>query len=167
MDWKTAEQIPWGIILLFGGGFALATGFKESGLSLWLGEQLAGFQSLHPLLLTAGITSLVTFLTELTSNTATVETILPVLAGLAVSIKMNPLLLMLPATIAGSLAFMLPVATPPNAIAFGTGKLPMIRMVKAGFFLNIFGIIIVTLLSWFWGMKVFGLDSGIFPAWAQ
>ncbi len=167
MDWKTAEQIPWGIILLFGGGFALATGFKESGLSLWVGQQLAGVQNLHPLMLIAGIASLVTFLTELTSNTATVETILPVLAGLAVSIKVNPLLLMLPATVAGSLAFMLPVATPPNAIAFGTGKLPMIRMVKAGFFLNLFGIIVVTLLSWLWGMKVFGLDTSVFPTWAQ
>ncbi len=166
MDWKTAEDIPWGIILLFGGGFALATGFKESGLSLWVGQQLIWLKGTHPLLLIAAITFLVTFLTELTSNTATVETILPILAGLAVSIHINPLLLMLPATVAGSLAFMLPVATAPNAIAFSTGQLPVIRMVKAGFLLNLIGILVVTLLTYFWGIKVFGLDPGVFPDWA-
>ncbi len=167
MDWETARGIPWGIVLLFGGGFALATGFKESGLSLWLGQQLIWLKGAHPLVLIATVSTFVTFLTELTSNTATVETILPVLSGLAVSIKLNPLLLMLPATIAGSLAFMLPVATPPNAITFGTKRLPMIQMIKAGFFLNLLGIIVVTLVTYFIGMTIFGLDPGVFPNWAQ
>ncbi len=167
MDWETAKGIPWGIVLLFGGGFALATGFKESGLSLWLGQQLVWLKDYHPIFLISTVSAFVTFLTELTSNTATVETILPVLSGLAVSIKLNPLLLMLPATIAGSLAFMLPVATPPNAIAFGTQRLPMIKMIKAGFFLNLLGILVVTLVTYFPGMKIFHLLPGVFPDWAQ
>lgn len=166
MDWAAAEGIPWGIILLFGGGFALASGFKESGLSLWFGNQLAWLKDVHPLLLIASIAFLVTFLTELTSNTATVETILPILAGLAISIETNPLLFMLPATVAGSLAFMLPVATPPNAIVFGTSRLEVIQMARAGLALNFLGIFIVTLATYFLGIAVFGIDLSVFPDWA-
>jgi len=167
MDWKTAESIPWEIILLFGGGFALATGFKESGLSLWFGEQLIWLKNVHPFFIILTIAFLVTFLTEITSNTATVETFLPVLAGLAMSIEINPLLFMLPATIAGSLAFMLPVATPPNAIVFGTKRLPMIEMSKTGFFLNIVGIIIVTLATYYFGTYIFEIQINLFPEWAK
>ncbi len=156
MDWKTAEDIPWAIILLFGGGFALASGFKESGLSLWVGEQLGGLSSVHPIIMVLGICVLVTFLTELTSNTATVETILPVLAGLAVSLDINPLLLMIPATLSSSLAFMLPVATPPNAIIFGTNRIDVVQMVKTGFWLNLIGIVVVTLMCYYWGGWIFG-----------
>lgn len=166
MDWKSAEDIPWEIILLFGGGFALASGFKESGLSQWFGEQLIWVQSVHPLIIILVITTLVTFLTEITSNTATVETILPVLAGLAVSIEVNPLLFMLPATVAGSLAFMLPVATPPNAIIFGTRRLQIAQMAKAGLILNIIGIIVVTLFTYYLGTEVFHIDKASFPVWA-
>jgi len=166
MDWKAAEDIPWEIILLFGGGFALASGFKESGLSQWFGEQLVWLKDVHPLIIIACIAFLVTFLTEITSNTATVETILPVLAGLAVSIQINPLLFMLPATIAGSLAFMLPVATPPNAIVFGTKRLQIYQMAKTGFILNLIGILCVTLATYYLGVFVFGIDQAIFPEWA-
>ncbi|MCB0588450.1 MAG: SLC13/DASS family transporter [Phaeodactylibacter sp.] len=166
MDWKAAEGIPWGIILLFGGGFALASGFKESGLSLWFGNQLAWLKGVHPIILIACISFLVTFLTELTSNTATVETILPILAGLAISIEVNPLLFMLPATVAGSLAFMLPVATPPNAIVFGTNRLEVIQMARTGLVLNFLGVFIVTLATYFLGTAVFGIDLGVFPDWA-
>ncbi|MCB0580225.1 MAG: SLC13/DASS family transporter [Phaeodactylibacter sp.] len=166
MDWAAAEDIPWGIILLFGGGFALASGFKESGLSLWFGNQLAWLKGVHPIILIASIAFLVTFLTELTSNTATVETILPVLAGLAISIEANPLLFMLPATVAGSLAFMLPVATPPNAIVFGTGRLEVIQMARAGLALNFLGVFIVTLSTYYLGTAVFGIDLTVFPDWA-
>ena len=167
MDWKAAEDIPWEIILLFGGGFALASGFKESGLSLWFGHQLEWLKNVHPILIILAIAFLVTFLTEVTSNTATVETILPVLAGLAVTIQVNPLLFMLPATIAGSLAFMLPVATPPNAIVFGTQRLKIIEMAKAGLALNFIGIIIVTLATYYLGVWVFGIEPGVFPEWAK
>ncbi|MEN8185805.1 MAG: SLC13 family permease, partial [Bacteroidota bacterium] len=163
MDWKTAESIPWEIILLFGGGFALATGFKESGLSQWFGEQLIWLKDVHPFFIILTIAFVVTFLTEITSNTATVETFLPVLAGLAMSIEVNPLLFMLPATIAGSLAFMLPVATPPNAIVFGTKRLTMIDMSKTGLFLNIIGIIIVTLSTYYLGTFIFDIQLDVLP----
>ena len=157
LDWKTAERIPWEIILLFGGGFALASGFKESGLSGWFGNQLGWLKGVHPFILILAITALITFLTELTSNTATVETFLPILAGLATSIHVHPLMLMLPATVAASLAFMLPVATPPNAIIFGTNRITITDMARAGFALNIIGIIVVSVMTYFWGRVVFGM----------
>jgi len=166
MDWETASRLPWHIVLLFGGGFALAQGFVDSGLSIWFGEQLSGLAGTHPMVLTSVIVTMMSFLTELTSNTATTEMILPILAGLAVSIQINPLLLMIPATLAASLAFMLPVATPPNAIVFGTGHLRIRDMVKTGFLLNLVGIIVATLVTYFWGTFVFEIDVGSFPDWA-
>ena len=167
MDWKTAQDIPWEIILLFGGGFALASGFKESGLSLWFGEQLEWLSGMHPLVLILCISLLVTFLTELTSNTATVETLLPILAGLAISIETNPLLFMLPATIAGSLAFMLPVATPPNAIVFGSKRITVIDMARTGLVLNLIGIILVSVITYYLGTYIFDISEGVFPNWAR
>lgn len=166
MDWSTARKIPWHIVLLFGGGFALAKGFVDSGLSLWFGNSMAGLGAIPPMILTLIIVAMMSLLTELTSNTATTEMILPILAGLAVSIKINPLLLMIPATLAASLAFMLPVATPPNAIIFGTNRLRVKDMVRTGFLLNFIGVIIATLLMYFWGTVVFGIDVTGFPAWA-
>jgi sodium-dependent dicarboxylate transporter 2/3/5 len=167
MDWKTAKKIPWEIILLFGGGFALALGFKESGLSAWFGEQLLFLKNVSPLILIVIVTMLITFLTELTSNTATVETLLPILAGLAISVRINPLLLMIPATVAGSFAFMLPVATPPNAIIFGTKRVSIFQMAKAGLVLNFIGIIIVSLVTYYWGAYVFGFEMSSFPVWGS
>jgi sodium-dependent dicarboxylate transporter 2/3/5 len=166
MDWETANRLPWHIVLLFGGGFALAKGFIDSGLSAWFGEQLSGLAGTHPMVLTSVIVTMMSFLTELTSNTATTEMILPILAGLAVSIQINPLLLMIPATLAASLAFMLPVATPPNAIVFGTGYLRIKDMARTGFLLNLVGVVIVTLTTYFWGSFVFDIDAGSFPDWA-
>ena len=166
MNWETAGKIPWGIVLLFGGGFALAQGFVDSGLSVWFGEQLAGLANVEPIILTLANASLISVLTELTSNVATTEMILPILAGLSVTIKLNPLLLMIPATLAASLAFMLPVATPPNAIIFGTNRIQVKEMVKTGILLNIAGVIIVTLIMYFWGTIVFGIDLNVFPDWA-
>jgi len=166
MNWETANKIPWGIVLLFGGGFALAQGFVESGLSLWFGEQLAGLAGLDPVLLTLANVSMMSALTQLTSNVATTEMILPILAGLSITIKINPLMLMIPATLTASLAFMLPVATPPNAIVFGSNRIQIKEMVKAGFLLNIAGIILATLFMFIWGTTVFGIDVGLFPDWA-
>lgn len=166
MDWKTAAKIPWNIVLLFGGGFALASAFKVSGLSIWVGEQLAEIGSFPPILIIAIIAVTMTFLTELTSNTATTEMLLPVLAGMSVTIDVNPLLFMLPATISASMAFMLPVATPPNAIVFGSNKISVIQMAKTGFVLNLIGVIIITLVTYFWGSWVFGIEMGSMPEWA-
>lgn len=167
MDWKTAESIPWEIILLFGGGFALASGFKESGLSQWFGDQLIWLKDIHPLVIILSISLLITFLTELTSNVATVETFLPVLAGLAMSIEINPLLFMLPATISASLAFMLPSATPPNAIIFGTKRLQVIDMSRTGLVLNFIGIAIVTMATYYLATFIFGISLTEFPSWAE
>jgi sodium-dependent dicarboxylate transporter 2/3/5 len=166
LDWKTAARLPWNIVLLFGGGFALASGFKDSGLSIWLGNQMVGVGSLHPVLIVATICLAMTFLTELTSNTATTEMLLPVLAGLAVAVKLNPLLLMIPGTLACSFAFMLPVATPPNAIIFGTQRLRISDMAKAGLALNLLGIIVITAATYLLGRLVFGIDMAQFPDWA-
>ncbi len=166
LDWETAGRLPWHIVLLFGGGFALASGFKEAGLSIWVGGQLSGAQSLHPILIVALVSLIVTFLTELTSNTATAEMLLPVLAALAFTIGVNPLLLMVPGTLACSLAFMLPVATPPNAIIFGTNRLRIVDMARAGFVLNLIGVAIVTLATWILGRAVFGIDLTRLPDWA-
>jgi sodium-dependent dicarboxylate transporter 2/3/5 len=166
MNWATAVKLPWDIVLLFGGGFALASGLKESGLSTWLGNQLTGVSVLHPIFIIILICAMLTFLTELTSNTATTEMVLPILAGLAVAIKINPLLLMIPATLSASCAFMMPVATPPNAIIFGTRRLRIADMAKTGISLNLIGIILITLTIYFLGRLVFGIDLAQFPAWA-
>ncbi len=167
MDWHTAERIPWNIILLFGGGFALAAGFKQSGLSAYIGESLTGLKDIPPIFILLIIVTTITFLTELTSNTATVETFLPILAALATAVKINPLFLMVPATIAASFAFMLPVATPPNAIVFGSKRLRIQDMVKTGFWLNIIGIAILTLVSYYYMTWVFDIDLSQMPIWTK
>jgi len=166
MDWKTASKLHWGIVILFGGGFALAGGFKESGLSTWLGQQMAGFGQFSPVLLVASVCTMLTFLTELTSNTATTQVILPILGSLSTAIQVNPLLLMIPATLSASCAFMLPVATPPNAIVFGTGEVRMKDMVKSGIVMNIIGVLLITLFIYLIGTSVFQINLGTFPAWA-
>ncbi|UCG60402.1 MAG: SLC13/DASS family transporter [Candidatus Zixiibacteriota bacterium] len=166
MDWNTAVKLQWGIVILFGGGFALASGFKESGLSIWIAEQLTGLGGIQPVFLTGSICTMLTFLTELTSNTATTEMILPLLGSLATAIEANPLLLMIPATLSASCAFMLPVATPPNAIVFGTGEVTMADMMKAGIIMNIVGVILITSLMYLIGVLVFGIDLGVMPDWA-
>lgn len=166
MDWKTASKLHWGIVLLFGGGFALASGFKESGLSIWLGEQLTGVGRFSPVLIVMVVCTMLTFLTELTSNTATTEMILPILGSLSVAIQVNPLLLMIPATLAASCAFMLPVATPPNAIVFGTGEVRMQDMIKSGIVLNLIGVLLITLFIYLIGTTVFEIDLGQMPDWA-
>ena len=144
MDWAAAKEIRWGIILMFGGGFALATGFIESGLSESLGEQLTSLQNVPLWMLITIICTVITFLTELTSNMATTEVVLPILAAMAKAIGVNPLVLMIPATLSASCAFMLPVATAPNAIAFGVGEIKIKDMIRYGFILNIIGIVLIS-----------------------
>ena len=139
-------KLPWDIIILLGGGFALAKGFQDSGLSAYLGGQLGVLQTLHPLVMVLAICALITFLTELTSNTATTQVVLPIIASLSTVVGVSPLLLMVPATIAASCAFMLPVATPPNAIVFGTHRIKVTDMASVGMWLNLISIVVVSLL---------------------
>lgn len=167
MNWETASKLHWGIVILFGGGFALAAGIKESGLALWMADQLTGLGSVSPLVLIASTCTLMTFLTELTSNTATTEMALPLLGSLAVAIKANPLLFMIPATLSASCAFMLPVATPPNAIVFGSGEVKMSDMVKIGIIMNLIGVVVITALTYILGTYVFDIDLSSLPAWAS
>lgn len=144
LNWEWAQKIPWGILVLFGGGFALASGFQSSGLDMWLGTRFSSINFSSYALLIVAICFLLTFLTEITSNTATITMMLPVLAAMALSLDVHPFLLMIPATISTSFAFMMPVATPPNAIVFGSNYLRIADMARIGVFLNLFGILLVT-----------------------
>jgi sodium-dependent dicarboxylate transporter 2/3/5 len=165
MNWKTAQRIPWNIVLLFGGGFALALGFQSSGLAIWFGEQLLWTKGVHPYLILLAVVALMSFLTELTSNVASTQMLLPIFASLAISSVNNPLLLMIPATLASSLAFMLPTATPPNAIIFGTNRINIGTMVRTGFMLNMLGIVVVVIVTWLLGSTIFDIEPGVLPAW--
>jgi len=167
MDWKTAQKLPWNIVLLFGGGFALALGFQSSGLAVWFGEQLLWTQGIHPYLILLAVVALMSFLTELTSNVASTQMLLPVFASLAISSGNSPMLLMIPATLASSLAFMLPTATPPNAIIFGTNRIQISTMVRTGFILNMAGILVVVLITWLLGNSVLDIDLGVIPDWVR
>lgn len=166
LDWATASRMPWHILLLFGGGFALASGFKESGLAVWIGNQLQWVSSYNVILIILAISLIITFLTELTSNTATTEMILPILAGIAITTGIHPLLLMIPATISASMAFMLPVATPPNAIVFSSSRIRMAHMARTGLILNLLGAVVITLLMYYWGSYIFDIDFSLAPEWA-
>jgi len=156
MDWETVKKMPWGIILLFGGGFALASGFKVSGLASFLGDELEALQNLHPLIIIFAVSAIMIFLTELTSNSSSTTMVLPILATLSVSTNIHPLMLMLPATFAASMAFMLPVATPPNAIVFGSNRLHIKDMARIGLIMNIVGIIVISLWTYFFAGSFFG-----------
>ena len=147
LNWENASRIPWGVLILFGGGLSLAAAVSNSGLALWLGESLAPLNAWGTALLVVAAVALVIFLTELTSNLATTATLLPVMGAIALQIDVPPILLTVPITIAASCAFMLPVATPPNAIVFSTGAITIPQMVRAGVALNLIGIVIVTLVS--------------------
>lgn len=166
VDIKVFKAIPWHIVLLFGGGFALAKGFQVTGLSALVGEQFKGLAGTSPYLMITITCTAITFLTELTSNTATTEMILPILASVAVAMKTNPLLLMIPATLSASCAFMMPVATPPNAIVFGSGKVRIIDMVKIGICINVVGIIAIGLIFYTFGTVIFSIDPATVPEWA-
>lgn len=163
MDWKTANELPWDVLLLFGGGLALSKMFSTSGLSLWIGELAKGLAALPLIILIAAIAAMVLILTEFTSNTATAATFLPIMAGVAVGIGLNTaneaniLLLTIPVALSATCAFMLPVATPPNAIAFGSGYVKIGDMVKGGIWLNALGVVLVTLVTYFLAVPAFGL----------
>ncbi|WP_269541912.1 SLC13 family permease [Cerasicoccus fimbriatus] len=167
LTWEAAAKLPWGVLVLFGGGLSLAAGFKESGLSAWTIDQVSFLQGMPVIVLIFGLCLLVTFLTELTSNTATTNLLMPVLGGVAIGLGESPLLLLAPAAISASCAFMLPVATPPNAIVFGSGRLTIPDMMKSGFALNVMGVFLVTTLVYFILVPVFGIVIGELPEWVK
>lgn len=167
LEWRDCRELPWGVLLLMGGGFAIAHSMEETGLSRVVGDALAGHLQVLPPVAMVALTVLgVTFLTEMTSNTATVNVLLPLLFSSSVAAGIHPLLLALPATFAASCAFMLPAATPPNAILFSSGRLKMAEMVKAGLVLNLLSCIVVTLFVLAWTAPRWGLDLFTFPSWA-
>ncbi len=148
IDWAKASQIPWGVLLLFGGGICLARAFVASGLSAQVGDALTAVAVLPVFAMMLLLALAVTFLTEATSNTATTALLMPVLAAVALAVEIDPLWLMVPAAMSASCAFMLPVATAPNAVVFGSGELPIRRMVREGFALNLIGSLLIATVAW-------------------
>jgi len=148
LSWKQAERIPWGILILFGGGLALAQGVTQTGLDSWIGTQIGSAGNPGELPMLGGVTTLVVFLTEITSNTATTSALLPVIAAVAEGLHIDPTLLLIAAAVGASCAFMLPVATPPNAIVFSSGRISIRQMAFAGFGLNLVCIVVITLMVW-------------------
>jgi sodium-dependent dicarboxylate transporter 2/3/5 len=145
LDWRDAENgLPWGVLLLFGGGLSLASAVAATGLDGWFGAQVAGLEALPTILLVAAVVTLTIFLTEVTSNTATAATFIPILGGVAAGIGMDQMSLLIPVALAATCAFMLPVGTPPNAIVFGTGSVTIAQMAKGGIWLNVVGILLIT-----------------------
>lgn len=158
LTWNDAEDgLPWGVLLLFGGGLSLASSVASSGLDDWFGSQVGGLGSLPTVLLIATVVLIVLFLTEITSNTATAATFIPVLGGVAIGIGAAPLSLLIPAAFAATCAFMLPVGTPPNAIVFGTGNVTIGQMMRGGVVLNITGVILITAIFYLLGGLVLGI----------
>ncbi len=160
-------RLPWNIVLLFGGGFALAAGFQETGLAQLIGNQFEVLGSLPVFVMILLVCAALTFLTEFTSNTATTEMVLPILASVAVVTGTHPLVLMVPATLSASCAFMMPVATPPNAIVFGSDRITVGEMARAGIFLNLIGVLVIATVVFTVGLHVFDIDPAMVPEWAR
>ena len=157
LDWDSAVKLPWGVLLLFGGGLALSSQFSGSGLTEWIGEQAQGLGGVPMILMVLVFAAGILFLTELTSNTATAATFLPVAGGVAMGLGIDPMLLAIPVALAATCAFMLPVATPPNAIAFGSGYVTISQMIRGGVFLNLIAMVLITLVTMTLAVWVFGL----------
>jgi sodium-dependent dicarboxylate transporter 2/3/5 len=165
MNWEWAKRLPFGVLILFGGGLSLASAISKTGLAAWIGTQLVVLGGLPPVLIVMIMITILIFLTELTSNTATTAAFLPVVAALAISLGENPMLLVAPAALAASCAFMLPVATPPNAIVYSSGHLTIAQMARAGFLLNMIAIVMITLVAYSALLFVFGVEPGVLPDW--
>jgi solute carrier family 13 (sodium-dependent dicarboxylate transporter), member 2/3/5 len=167
LDWESAKGLPWDVLVLFGGGLSLAGAITRTGLADWIGVELAILAILPTIAIIGGIAVVIIFLTELTSNTATAAAFLPILASLAVGIGENPLLLAVPAALAASCAFMMPVATPPNAIVYGSSFVTIPQMVRAGLLLNFLFAVLLTLGGYLLILTVFGVEPGVVPPWAR
>jgi sodium-dependent dicarboxylate transporter 2/3/5 len=155
LTWEQANKLPWGLLVLFGGGLSLAASIGSSGLGGWIGQGLTVLENVPPIILILAVATMIIFLTEITSNVATTSTFLPVVGAVAVALGIAPISLTIPVVLAASCAFMLPVATPPNAIVFGSGKLTIPDMIRAGFALNIIGIFLVTLFAFYLAPMIF------------
>ena len=155
LDWGQSDKLPWGLLILFGGGLSIAAQINSSGLGIWIGEGLNVLSNVPPIFLILAVAALIIFLTEVTSNVATTSTFLPVFGAVAIGIGVLPVSLTVPVCLAASCAFMLPVATPPNAIVYGSGKFTIATMMRAGFFLNIIGIFVVTLFAYYIAPMIF------------
>jgi sodium-dependent dicarboxylate transporter 2/3/5 len=156
LTWKQAERLPWAVLILFGGGLSLAAAIQQTGLADWIGAELGGLAGWPVFAVVIVVTAVVLFLTELTSNTATAAAFLPVVASLAVGIGADPMLLAIPTAIAASCAFMMPVATPPNAIVYGAGGLTIPQMATAGLWLNLFFLALIPTLVFLLAARIFG-----------
>jgi sodium-dependent dicarboxylate transporter 2/3/5 len=156
IDWSDAERIPWGVLVLFGGGLSLASAIQGGGLALWIGDSVGALRSLHPLLIVAVITVIITMLTEFTSNTATAAAFLPIATSLAVGVGMNPILMAVAVGFAASNGFMMPVGTPPNAIVFGSGKLSIPEMARAGVLVDLLFVVLITAVAYLLAVPVIG-----------
>ena len=166
LDWKAARTIPWGVALLLGGGFAIATGFRETGLAVWIGENLASISQLPTVVMIALIVGVLIFLTEINSNTATATIFLPILGTMAVAGQINPLLVMIPAAFACSFAFMLPSGTGTNTVIFGSERLTIPEMARCGLGMNLISWVLLTLLLYFLIIPILDLETGL-PDWAR
>src|SRR5690606_13624182 len=156
MNWETAVKLPWGILLLFGGGLSLAGAISTHGVDAWLASGFSALAGMPMFWVLLAVTTLVIFLTELTSNTAVANTLMPVMAAAAVGLGVDPLLLLMAVALAASCAFMLPVATPPNAIIYGSGQVAMSDMMKAGFGLNLLSLLVIAALVHWLGAPLSG-----------
>ncbi len=163
LEWKDCVRLPWDIILLFGGGLALAKGFSDTGLAVWIASQLTQLEGLSLILLILILVASVNFLTEITSNLATTAMLLPVLAPMAMAFDLHPYMIMVSVTISASCAFMLPVATPPNAVVFGSGYLRIPDMMRAGIFMNLISIVVITVMTYYLLPLVWDFDKAVFP----
>jgi sodium-dependent dicarboxylate transporter 2/3/5 len=161
LSWRWAERLPWGTLLLFGGGLSLASAFQRTGLTTWVGSGMEGFGGWPSILVVMAITTVMILLTELTSNTATSAAFLPVIGAVAVGIGQNPLLLTVPAALAASCAFMLPVATGPNIVVYGSGAITIPQMVRAGALLNVAFVALITLATLLFMSLVFGPGTAV------
>jgi sodium-dependent dicarboxylate transporter 2/3/5 len=159
IDWKTAVQLPWGVLLLFGGGLSLAAALTDSGLAAWIGQQATALRHWPPMTQIVLVVAVIVFTGELTNNLAAVVAMLPILFEAARGMGQPPLLLCVPAVVAASCGFMLPVATPPNAIVFGTGHIRLREMIRAGLWLDLVAVVLVPGGTWLWGRAVLGLGQ--------
>jgi sodium-dependent dicarboxylate transporter 2/3/5 len=167
LTWHQARKLPWGILLLFGGGFAIAGAFQISGLSEIIGQWFSSFDSQNPIAIVTLTSVLVTFLTELTSNTAMANLVLPILAEASVSLHIDPRLIMIPATLSASCAFMMPIASPTQAIVFGSNYVTIRQMMYAGIWFNLMGVVLLVLCFFLFGQYALEIQPDVVPVWAQ
>jgi sodium-dependent dicarboxylate transporter 2/3/5 len=167
LTWSDTDKLPWGVLILFGGGLSLAAAISDTGLASWIGQGVGALNTWPIFLLIGLVLLLIIFLTEITSNTATTAAFLPILASIAIGLGQNPMLLAIPAALGASCAFMLPVATPPNAIVYGSGKISIPQMSKAGVWLNLLFIIFLSVCAFTVITYSFDISIGVLPDWAK